>query len=82
MKTLGLLCFDDFVDIDKNIIQNIFIDHFQELLDDFETKQKPLHPYLISNIERMIKYRTQEADFSLFEYFHCHDFKIVSHYCK
>lgn len=41
MKTFGLLCSDDFVDLDKNIIQNIFTKHFQELLGDPEIKKKP-----------------------------------------
>lgn len=82
MKTLGLLCSDDFVDLDKNIIQNIFIKHFQELLDDPEIKKKPLRSCVISNMKRMMKCRTQDAGFSLFECPHCHDFKIVPHSCK
>ena len=49
MKKLGLLCADDFVDLDKNIIQNIFTNHFQELLEDPEIIQKPLRSCVFSN---------------------------------
>lgn len=82
MKKLGLLCADDFIDLDKNIIQNIFTNHFQELLEDPEIIQKPLRSCVFSNVERMVKCRTPEAGFSLFECPHCHDFKIVPHSCK
>lgn len=82
MRTLSLLCPDDFVDLDKNIIQNMFINHFQDLLNDAEIVKKPLRPCVISNVERMIKCRTHEAGFSLFECPHCHEFKIVPHSCK
>ncbi|WP_416327817.1 transposase zinc-binding domain-containing protein, partial [[Eubacterium] hominis] len=82
MKKLVLLCEDDFVDLNKNIIQKIFTNHFSELLEDPEIIQKPLRPCVYSNVERMVKCRASDAGFSLFECPHCHDFKIVPHSCK
>lgn len=54
MKKLSLLCDDDFVDLDKNIIQKIFTDHFSDLLNDPEIIQKPLRPCVLSNVELLM----------------------------
>lgn len=82
MKKLSLLCDDDFVDLDKNIIQKMFTDHFSDLLNDPEIIQKPLCPCILSNIEHMVECWTPDVWFSLFECPHCYDFKIVPHSYK